>query len=202
MKRYECYKAIAQEFKDELVVTGLGSGIKAEWHALRPSGGNLFLSCMGLSSSVGLGFARALPHRKVVIFQGDGDLLMNLGSLATEVAINPPNLIHVVFDNECYEASGGSRTATARGANLAGAAKGMGIKNSVTVTTPEDFGKHMLKALKGNELYFILAKVERGGPDLPPVPFDAMENKYRFARYIEETEGKSIIFKPPPKGQS
>ena len=188
MKRYDFLKAVADQFADQLVVVSIGRGVQSEWNSLRPSGGNFFMNCMGLASSVGLGFALALPSRKVVIFQGDGDLLMNLGSLATEVATNPPNLVHVVFDNGCYEACGGGDTATALGADLAGAAKGIGIKNSFTVTEPEDFRKHIIQALPGNELYFIVAKTEVGSADLPMLPLDGIENKHQFAKYIEETE--------------
>lgn len=201
MKRYDCLKAVADAFTNELVVLTIGSALKNEWNALRPSGGNFVLTGgMGLACSLGLGMALALPHRKVFIFDGDGALLMNLGSLATEATTRPPNLVHVVFDNECYEHCGGGLTATALGADLAGAAKGIGIKNAFAVTTVEDFRKHVLEALQGNELYFIVAKTEPGAEDVPPDPLDGLETKYRFARYIEETEHIPVLSKPPLGG--
>ena len=196
MKRYDCLKAVANEFKDELVILNIGGWLKAEWNALRPSRANFSLTGgMGLACSVGLGCALALPHRKVVIFDGDGALLMNLGSLATERVTNPPNLVHVVFDNGCYDHCGGGPTATGLGADLAGAAKGIGIKNVFTVGTIEDFRNHLLEALKGGEFYFIVAKTEKGAADVPLEPHDGLEDKYRFARYIEETEQIPVLSK-------
>ena len=77
-----------------------------------------------------LGLALALPHRKVVAFDGDGSLLLNLGSLATMANQHPRNLIHIVFDNECYESSRGAPTATAGQADLAAIARGCGFPTS------------------------------------------------------------------------
>ena len=114
MKRFDCLRAIAPYFREELVVTNLG-GVRHEWHYLRPYPGNYHLQNLGLTSSVGLGLALALPHRKVVVFDGDGSMLLNLGGLATMANLRPKNLILTVFDNECYESSRGAPTATSRG---------------------------------------------------------------------------------------
>ena len=195
MKRYDCLKAIAPYFQDELVVTNLG-GVRHEWHALRPHPGNYHLQNLGLTSSVGLGLALALPHRKVVIFDGDGSLLLNLGSLATMANRNPGNLIHVVFDNSCYESSRGAPTATAGVTDLAAVAKGAGFVNATTATTAEDFEEKFLQALRSAELHFIVAKVEPGVGDVPPAPLDSQENKYTFVRYVEKTEKIGILGAP------
>jgi sulfopyruvate decarboxylase subunit beta len=96
MKRYDCLKAIAPHITEELVVTNLGA-VRHEWQALRPHPGNYHLQNLGLTSSVALGLALALPHRKVVAFDGDGSLLLNLGSLATIANQHPNNLIHIVL---------------------------------------------------------------------------------------------------------
>ena len=82
MKRFECLQAIAPLINKELVVTSAG-GATAEWNAVRPSDGNIQVKTLGLCSSIGLGLALALPNRKVFVFDGDGALWMNLGSLAT-----------------------------------------------------------------------------------------------------------------------
>ena len=82
---------------------------------------------MGLASSIGLGLAIARPDRRVVVLDGDGSLLMNLGSLATIGWTRPPNLVVIVWDNESYATTGGQDTATAHGADLAGAGRAMGI---------------------------------------------------------------------------
>ncbi len=198
MKRYDCLKAIAPHFKDELVVTNLG-GVRHEWHVLRPHGGNYHLQNLGLTSSVGLGLSLALPHRKVVAFDGDGSLLLNMGSLATIANQNPKNFIYIVFDNQCYESSRGAPTATAGLANLAAIARGAGINHVISAENVKDFEEGFLQALKSSELYFIHAKIEVGTADVPPAPIDSAENKYTFVRYIEKSEQVKILTSPPSR---
>ena len=205
MKRYDCLKAIAPHFGEELVVTNIGA-VRHEWQALRPHPGNYHLQNLGLTSSVALGLALALPHRKVVAFDGDGSLLLNLGSLATIANQHPKNLIHVVFDNECYESSRGAPTATAGQADLTAIARGAGVTHTETVKTPAAFEEAFLRALKSDDLHFIMAKVEAGAGDVPPASLDSQENKYRFVRYIEQSEKLKILTStlsrasdPPPK---
>ena len=192
MKRYDCLHAIAPHFDQELVVTNIGA-VRHEWQALRPHPGNYHLQNLGLTSSMALGLALALPHRKVVAFDGDGSLLLNLGSLATIANQHPRNLIHIVFDNECYESSRGAPTATAGQADLAAIGRGCGITNAITAMTLAEFEEGFLRALKSDDLYFILAKVEAGAGDVPAAALDSQENKYRFVRYIEQSESLEIL---------
>jgi len=192
MKRYDCLKAIAPHFIEELVVTNLGA-VRHEWQAVRPHPGNYHLQNLGLTSSMALGLALALPHRKVVAFDGDGSLLLNLGSLATIANQHPKNLIHVVFDNECYESSRGAPTATAGQADLAAIARGAGFANVATANTVGEFEQAFLRALKSNDLCFILAKVTVGAGDVPAAALDSAENKYLFVRYIEKSENLKIL---------
>lgn len=192
MKRYECLRAIAPQFGDELVVTNLGA-VRHEWQSLRPHHGNYHLQNLGLTSSMALGLALALPHRKVVAFDGDGSLLLNLGSLATISNQHPKNLIHIVFDNECYESSRGAPTATAGSADLAAVARGCGFANVTTARTVAEFTDSFMRALKENDLHFMLAKVEPGAGDVPAAALDSQENKYLFVRYIEKSENLKIL---------
>jgi sulfopyruvate decarboxylase subunit beta len=192
MKRYDCLKAIAPHFGEELVVTNIGA-VRHEWQALRAHPANYHLQNLGLTSSMALGLALALPHRKVVAFDGDGSLLLNLGSLATIANQHPRNLIHIVFDNECYESSRGAPTATAGQADLAAIARGAGFANVTTAKTLAEFEDGFLRALKSNDLYFILAKVEVGAGDVPAAALDSQENKYLFVRYIEKSENLKIL---------
>jgi sulfopyruvate decarboxylase subunit beta len=192
MKRYDCLKAIAPHFGEELVVTNLGA-VRHEWQALRPHPGNYHLQNLGLTSSMALGLALALPHRKVVAFDGDGSLLLNLGSLATIANQHPKNLIHVVFDNECYESSRGASTATAGQADLAAIARGAGFANVTTANSVAEFEQGFLRAVKTNDLSFVLAKVEVGAGDVPAAALDSAENKYLFVRYIEKSENLKIL---------
>ena len=192
MKRYDCLQAIVPHFGEELVVTNLGA-VRHEWQALRPHAGNYHLQNLGLTSSMALGLALALPHRKVVAFDGDGSLLLNLGSLATIANQHPRNLVHIVFDNECYESSRGAPTATAGQADLAAIARGCGFANVITARTLSEFSEGFVRALMDNDLYFILAKVESGAGDVPAAALDSQENKYLFVRYIEKSENLKIL---------
>jgi len=148
---------------------------------------------MGIGSPAGLGLALALPHRKIVVIDGDGSLLLNLGTLATLGNFRSPNLTVFVMDNECYESIGGFPTATAGGVDLAAMAKGAGVKNAITTRTSEEFKKAAEQALTDNAFNFIVAKVERGTKRLPPIYMDGVEEGYKFLRYIEESEGIHII---------
>src|SRR6476661_5934149 len=93
---------------------------------------------MGLASSVGLGLALARPDVRVFVLDGDGSLLMNLGSLATIGMLRPSNLVLIVMDNEEYATTGGQPTPTRHGADLEAAARVMGIVASVTVRSEDE----------------------------------------------------------------
>jgi phosphonopyruvate decarboxylase len=106
MKRDECFRALARHVTDEIVIATYSSAV--EWNDLNPRVLNyLSVGAMGLASSHGLGLALANPNKRIVILDGDGSLLMNLGSLVTIGAQAPKNLIHFVSNNGCYEANGG-----------------------------------------------------------------------------------------------
>lgn len=197
MKRYDCVKVLASEVsEDTLAVVTIG-GLRHEWHHARPSPANFFMNNMGGASSVGLGLALALPHRKVVVVDGDGALLLNLGMLATIATQVPPNLVHVVFDNQVYDSTARVPTATARGVDLAGMAASAGIANSFRVTDLEGFKERCHQALQTNATTFLCAKVEPGTADVPDLPVDHVEVKLRFVRYLEKTEKLSIHGLPP-----
>ena len=104
---------------------------------------------MGLASSIGLGLAMAQPERRVVVLDGDGSLLMNLGSLATIGWVKPANLVVIVWDNGLYGTTGGQDTATAHGADLEAAARAMGIAATATVRTPSELDAAMARTRGG-----------------------------------------------------
>jgi thiamine pyrophosphate-dependent acetolactate synthase large subunit-like protein len=198
MKRFECLQAIAALVKDELFVTTAG-GATAEWNAVRQSDGNIQVKTLGLCSSIGLGLAISLPKRKVFVFDGDGALWMNLGSLATIGLHQPKNLIHICWDNQQYESSGGEPTAsTAGNIDFAAVARSAGIKSSRAVSAIADLQEAVSHALSHDGPHFIWARIEAGRAEAPPLRYDELENKYRFIRYIEETEGINILRLPMP----
>ena len=130
MKRFDCLKALAAVTReDDLVVTNLGNTMH-EWLTVRPSRANLYNMNLGQCTPVALGLALALPHRRVIALDGDGNLLLNLVSLADVSHRKPANLKIFVFDNEAYESPGGMPSATAHGVDLVQIAKGCGIEKS------------------------------------------------------------------------
>jgi thiamine pyrophosphate-dependent acetolactate synthase large subunit-like protein len=193
MKRDECMQAIAPLFTNELFVTTNG-GTTTEWNSVRPSEANMQVKTMGLCSSIGLGLALALPQRRVVVMDGDGSLWMNLGTLATIGLHRPQNLVHICWDNKSYEASGGEPTATAaERLDFAAVARGAGIESSSCVLTVEDLQNRVRHALSEPGPHFIWACIEPGHTIPLLRTFDELENKYRFVRHIEESEGLSIL---------
>ena len=192
MKRFDCLKLVATEANDALIVTSAGA-MTLEWNSLHPGDGNFRVRTLGLCSSIALGMALGLPHRKIIALDGDGSLLMNLCSLPTIARMHPSNLVHIVFDNEVYEASGSKKTATAAGTDLVGVARAAGIKNAGWANNLSDFGRAISAGMRGNELIFIGAKVTTERTEVAPYPMDEVENKYRFIRYVERTEQVEIL---------
>jgi sulfopyruvate decarboxylase subunit beta len=192
MKRFDCLKLVAAEAKDALVVSSAGA-MTLEWNAVRPGDGNFRVRTLGLCSSIALGMALGLPHRKIIALDGDGSLLMNLCSLPTIARMQPSNLLHIVFDNEVYEASGSKKTATACGTDLVEMARAAGIKNSGWANNLSEFGGAILAGMTIDKLTFIGAKVTTERTEVSPYPLDEVENKYRFIRHVERTEQVEIL---------
>ena len=140
---------------------------------------------MGLASSIGLGLALARPDVRVFVLDGDGSLLMNLGSLATIGLLQPKNLVLVVMDNEEYATSGGQPTPTAHGADLDAAARAMGIAATATVRSEDDLRR--AGAERGDGPMFIVAKVKESAPTAKP-PLDCVFIKHRFMSAIRSPQ--------------
>src|SRR5215470_5076340 len=140
MKREDCLRALYPELGDRLVVTIMGATAQ-ELYDLGHRESFFYLQhAMGLASSIGLGLALNRPEEEVVVLDGDGSVLMNLGGLATLARYRPANLTHIVFDNESLLSVGGFPTATSTGSDLAAIARGAGIENATMVTDLHQFG--------------------------------------------------------------
>src|SRR6202030_2194127 len=100
MTRLDCLRAIYPALQNRVVVTIMGA-VAAELQSIGHRQNFFYLQhAMGLASSMGLGIALSRPDQKVVVIDGDGSALMNLGTFTTLARYAPPNLIHIVFDNE------------------------------------------------------------------------------------------------------
>ena len=141
---------------------------------------------MGVASSIGLGLALAKPHARVFVIDGDGSLLMNLGSLATIGLLQPANLVLVVMDNEEYATTGGQATPTAQGADLAAAARAMRI-DATTVFDEEQLRRTLNGARLAQRPHVVVAKVTESTPGTWP-PFDCVFIKHRFMTAIGNPE--------------
>lgn len=185
MLRLDCLRAIYPEIENCLVVTIMGA-VAAELQSLGHRPNFFYLQhAMGLASSTGLGLALCLPEQRVIVFDGDGSILMNLGSLTTMARYRPRNLTHVVFDNESLLSVGGFPTATSTGADLEGVARSSGIPRVATVRDVENFRATFCEAAGSRELTTIVAKVEATGPSGYVTDLSLIENRFQFRRYIQ-----------------
>jgi len=184
MLRIDCLREIYADLEGCLVVTIMGA-VAAELQSLGHRPNHFYLQhAMGLASSTGLGLALALPKHKVVVLDGDGSILMNLGSFSTMARYRPANLVHIVFDNESLLSVGGFPTATSAGTDLAEIARAAGIPRTRTVRTCAEFADESHAALRGNELTTLVAKVEAAGPPTFLTDLQLLENRFQFQRHI------------------
>ena len=184
MNRIECLETIYDDLADCAVVTIMGA-VAAELYSLGHRPNFFYLEhAMGLASSMGLGIALAQPSRKVVVIDGDGSVLMNLGGLTTLARYAPANLTHIVFDNESLLSVGGFPTATSTGSDLAAIARGAGIQDAKLVTEVTEFSDEARAAIRDDRLSCIVAKVDAVGPKTFHMDVHLLENRFEFARAL------------------
>jgi thiamine pyrophosphate-dependent acetolactate synthase large subunit-like protein len=187
MTRRDATQVVARLIGDDPVVASLGHPAY-DLFAVADRAANFYTwGSMGLASSIGLGLALARPQRRVVVLDGDGSLLMNLGSLATIGWTRPANLILVVWDNGLYGTTGGQASATAHGADLAESAKALGVTGAVTVRTTAELEAAFEQARTAAGPWVIVAKVEESAPTAKP-PLDCVYIKLRFMNAIGSPE--------------
>jgi sulfopyruvate decarboxylase subunit beta len=186
MLRIDALRAIYPSLQQCIVVTIMGA-VSAELQSLGHRPGFFYLlHSMGLASSVGLGISLLRPELRVVVLDGDGSILMNLGALTTMARYRPHNLVHVVFDNESLLSVGGFPTATAAGSDIAGMAAAAGIPRTSTVRAIAEFTTAFEEALGANELTTLVAKVEAKGPPSFLTDLSMLENRFQFQRHLRE----------------
>ncbi len=180
MARYEAIEDIMKNIDDELVICNIGFPSR-ELYEINDRPENFYMiGSMGLASSIGFGLASARPDKDIVVIDGDGSLLMNMGSLVTIFANNPKNLTWIVIDNGAYGSTGNQNT-YAQKLDLVDIAKSVGFKNSY------DFNDIDLKEIiDSDEASFIVYNTEPGNSKAPIIDLDPITIKKRFMEAIEK----------------
>jgi sulfopyruvate decarboxylase subunit beta len=192
MLRADALQAIYPELEKHIVVTIMGAAA-VELYMLGHRHNFFYLEhAMGLASSMGLGIALCMPGHKVVVIDGDGSLLMNLGTLSTMARYKPGNLLHIVFDNESLLSVGGFPTATSTGTDLAGIARASGVPRVLEADTLESLADAVTTALAGNTLTCIVSKVEASGPRAFHMDLPLLENRFQFKRCLQARQSLEV----------
>lgn len=178
MARYEAIQKIMESIEEELIICNIGFPSR-ELYEIDDRPKNFYMiGSMGLASSIGFGLAMAKPHKDVVVIDGDGSLLMNMGSLVTIFANNPSNLTWIVIDNGAYGSTGNQDT-YAQKTDLVDIAKAVGFKNSFDFTDI-----HLKDVIRSDDASFIVYKTEPGNSDAPIIDLDPITIKERFMSSI------------------
>ncbi len=175
---------------DFLMVAGL-AGTAYELAAITDDGDNLYAlgGAMGAALSMGLGLALSQPKRRVLVATGDGELLMNVGALATISVMQPANLSILCVDNGHYGETGFQRSHTSLGVDLEQMAIGAGIGSTMTIESEDQLpaGARMLR--ESNGPCFVLLKVSTADPRKDKLSLDAGANRVRFRHAIQRASG-------------
>jgi sulfopyruvate decarboxylase subunit beta len=180
MKRDECLRLLAARVRDEAIVATYQAAF--DWMAIAPRDLNyVSIGAMGLASSHGLGLALGRPDRRVIVLDGDGSLLMNLGALATVAAAAPRNFVHLVCVNGVYEANGSHPLPGAERIDFAAIARGAGLTDTGTIDTLEDFTAALPTILEAPGPIFRALRVVAGAPSRQDYAFiHGAETRARF----------------------
>src|SRR5216683_2937301 len=181
MDRLEATRAVVELAGDAPIIGGVGNSTFDLVACDRAQ--NFYMwNSMGQASSLGLGLALARPDLRVVILDGDGSILMNLGSLATEITSGVTNLVHVIWDNGGWEITGGQPAGSPFGVDLEAVARGCGFGQAATVDTAEGVRKAMTQAMADTQAWAIVARVEAGdSPHRPSKNCVWLRDRFRSA---------------------
>jgi thiamine pyrophosphate-dependent acetolactate synthase large subunit-like protein len=173
--------AVLELLSTELVVVCNGYPAR-EAYALRDRPENFYMiGSMGAGAAIGLGIALSQPKRKVVVLDGDGNVLMSMGTLGTIGALKPRNLMHVVFDNEVYGSTGNQPTIS-RSVPLDHMARAAGYRNVERVRELDDLIYEAKRMLTQEGPSFLLVKVSELADDVGRVAIDPAEMTERFRK--------------------
>lgn len=190
LNRRTVLERLLRERGDAALVTGLGSPTYDAF-AAGDTPRNFYLwGAMGGATMLGLGVALAQPSRRIVVWTGDGEMLMGLGSLATIGVVQPRNLAIVVVDNEHYGETGMQKAHTGHGVDLAGIARAAGIADSVVVRTQDDLQSLADRLFARDGLLFACVKV---ATDPVPAAVPSLDGPYLRTRFREAMVGPTAF---------
>jgi thiamine pyrophosphate-dependent acetolactate synthase large subunit-like protein len=182
MNRLDLTKRLVAKLKhEEAVIGGIGNANFDLFAAGKRPQNFYMLGSMGLAAPIALGVALAQPKRRVFALEGDGSLLMQLGSLATIAMVAPSNLTIVVWDNGMYQITGAQKTANAETADLVAMARGAGIAQSAWAKDEADFERMIDRALNEGGPWFIGAHTDAETPKIQ-TPREPVQIKDAFMR--------------------
>jgi thiamine pyrophosphate-dependent acetolactate synthase large subunit-like protein len=185
LERSEAVPLLIGPHEDFLIIAGLG-GTACDVGAVTGDAAHVYSlgGAMGAACMMGLGLALARPDRRVLVVTGDGELLMNLGALATIAVMNPPNLAILCVDNGHYGETGWQQSHTSLGVDLEKIAAGAGVKRTATVAVADDLAAGALLLREGNGSAFVSLRVKPNEP--PPFRrnFDASFLRDRFRAHL------------------
>jgi thiamine pyrophosphate-dependent acetolactate synthase large subunit-like protein len=157
-------RLVARLKNEEAVIGGIGHTNFDLWAAGQRPQNFYMLGSMGLAPSIALGVALAQPDRKVFCLEGDGSLLMHLGSLATIALMAPRNLALVIIDNGIYQITGGQKTHTSHGTDLVAIAAGAGLDQAEWARDEAHFEDWVDRALAGDGPWLIGVRTDNAPP--------------------------------------
>lgn len=185
MKGTEAFKVLVPLLGDRPVVHANGYICRESFQVQDREANFYMIGSMGLASSIGLGVALGRPDRQVVVFDGDGNVLMAMGTLAMIAAAQPKNLVHVVFDNQVYESTGSQRSLSGE-IPLDEVARSVGYRHTERVANEEELAAAFQRMLAEPGPSFLLVKVEPGfDPATGRVTHSPEEIRDRFMRALK-----------------
>ena len=167
MQRLDATRIVVELAGESPIIGGVGNSTFDLVPYDRPR--NFYMwNSMGMASSIALGLALARPDLRVIVLDGDGSILMNLGSLATERACGVTNLVHIIWDNGGWEITGGQPAGSPFGVDLEAVARGCGFLKSATVGDVHQFRDVLTEAMADAQAWAIVARVDTGDSPYRP----------------------------------
>ena len=187
LDRNEAVPQLVGRHEDFLVVAGL-AGTARDLTFLSRDAPHVFAlaGAMGSATAMGLGLALARPERRVLVVTGDGELLMNVGTLATAAVMNPPNLAIVCVDNGRYGETGWQKSHTSLGVDLEQMALGAGIRTTRLITRPEEIPEASRLIREGNGTSFVLMRVKPNESPPHKRDLDPATERIRFRTALSD----------------